>query len=59
MNLLDMSETEAFEEDKLYIATSDERSTSLGHVTWKAGDYIRYGMVRMVRILAQVAFDSI
>jgi hypothetical protein len=41
MDLLDMSKTEAFEEDKLYMATSDERSTSLGHVTWKAGDCIR------------------
>lgn len=32
---------EAFEEDKLYMATADESSTSLGYVTWKAGDYIR------------------
>lgn len=40
-DLLDMSNTEEFREDKLYLATSDEKSTALGHVTWNAGDYVR------------------
>lgn len=41
INLLGTSKTELIHQDKLYMATSDERAALVGHVSWKAGDYIR------------------
>jgi hypothetical protein len=39
--LLATSKTELVHQDSLYMATLDERATSVCHVPWKAGDYIR------------------
>jgi hypothetical protein len=39
--LLDMSKIEPFNQDRLYMARLEERSTSVDHVSWEAGDYIR------------------
>jgi hypothetical protein len=39
--LLDTSKTELVHQDSLYMATSNERATLVGYVSWKAGDHIR------------------
>jgi hypothetical protein len=41
VNLLDKGDSEPFTDTKLCMTTSDENAWSLGHVKWKAGDYIR------------------
>jgi hypothetical protein len=41
VDLLEKEGSEPFTDTKLCMATSNESSSSLGHVNWKAGDYIR------------------
>jgi hypothetical protein len=41
ITLLDTSKTELVHQNSLYMATLDERTASVVHVPWKAGDYIR------------------
>jgi hypothetical protein len=39
--VLDMTSNEPSDQDKVCLAKEDSRSKTLGHITWKAGDYIR------------------
>jgi hypothetical protein len=39
--VLDMSSNEPYDQDKMCLAQEDSRIMILGHIIWKAGDYIR------------------
>jgi hypothetical protein len=46
---LDMSSDEPYDQGNLCLAKMDEREVSLGHITWKAGDYIKvWGRVNYI-----------
>jgi hypothetical protein len=39
--VLEVYSSEPYDQDKMCLAQEDVRTLSLGHITWKAGDYIR------------------